>query len=393
VKRTPHRGSCWLLSALLATVLGGCHGKTPPPSADLAATSTDAQTDTGDDDNDPCSLLAPKEVEAVLGAPLAVSPFRSTAGPDDAVADGGNCVYETADFHYLEVAVDFDGGARSFSMVNFTKGLLNSHPDANMAKSIKRAFKLDDGTELSGEWDEATLTPLNCCIFNALRADQMITVDFTATRATLAQAATLVDAAFKRIDKPLNIDGNAGVAPAHAYVAHRIKPVDPCTLLTRAEVEAIIGRLVSDPVASGTDSCAYELPAQGIRRIYQLNFTWRGGYYKYRSDSHVAGATGGILADATAAALNETRQNLEARVHADEQAAQAGSRDTTKQIVAAAAPALGNEAAAPSDAWEQAEIHGMAFAAVKKDVLVSVDLRGVDRNDARKLVEAVMRKI
>ena len=393
MNRPPHRGSCWLLTALLATVLCGCHGKAPP-SAQLAAASTDAQTDTGDDDNDPCSLLAPKEVEAVLGAPLAVPPFRSIAGPDDAAADGENCVYETADFHYLQVAVDFSGGTRSFSMVNFAKGLLNSNPDPNMAKSIKRAFKLDDGTELSGEWDEATLMPMNCCIFNALRADQMITVDFTATRAKLAQAATLVDDAFKRIDKPLSIDGNAGVAAARAFVAqHRIKPVDPCTLLTRAEVEAIVGRLISGPTASGKDSCSYELPAQGIRRIYQLNFTWRGGYYKYRSDSHVAAATGGIMATMTSEALNETEQHLQVQVHADEQAAQSGSDDQTKRAVAAAAPAIGNEAAAPSDAWEQAETQSMTFAAVKKDVMVSIDLRGVDRTAARKLVEAVMRKI
>ena len=392
-----------LWPVVLVAILAGCHGKAPP-NATVSATSTQASGDSGDAANDPCSLLLPKEAEAVLGAPLAVPPFRSMGGPDGASANGDNCVYETGDFRYLTLAVDFTDGAQSYSMVNFVKGLMNSNPDANTAASIKHAFKLDDGTELSGEWDEATLTPMNCCIFNALRADQMITVDFTATRATIPQAATLIDDAFKRIDKPLQIDGNAGVAAAHAYLAHRIKPVDPCTLLTRAEVEAIIGRLAANPTPSGTDSCTYRVPAPGIPRIYQLNFTWRNGYYQYRSNGHVAAATGGMLADMAGKAMVTTDANgkhahaltgeqAKAWVSAHAQAGQSSQAAPTDRVVAMAAPSILTETAAPSDAWEQAETQGMSFAAVKKDVMVTVDLRGVDEASARRLVAAAMRKI
>lgn len=86
------------------------------------------------DQNDPCSLLEPKEVEAALGAPLAVPPYRSSGGPFGA-------------------------------------------------------------------------TP-------GLRGDQLITIDFTASPATLRQAAMLVDSAYKRIAKPLKIDGGASVEAA-----------------------------------------------------------------------------------------------------------------------------------------------------------------------------------
>ena len=355
------------MPALLSVmILPGCHGKAPPSGAAALAPAA-TQADAEDGATDPCSLLDPKEVEAVLGAPLAVPPFRSTGGPDTAAEDSENCIYEAANFRYLQVDVDFSGGAQSYSMVNFAKRLLNSSPDPTMAKSIKRSFKLDDGTELSGEWDEATLTPMNCCIFNALRADQLISVDFTASQAPLAQAATLVDAAFKRIDKPLPIDGNAGVAAAREFAKRRIKPVDPCTLLTRAEVEAIIGPLLSNPVPAGTDSCTYVLSMQGYRSQYELKISWRGGYYQYRSDSHVAGAAAGVMAGMAGLAR--------------------GQSDTKATQAASSVPA------APGDAWELAEDHGMAFAAVKKDVLVSVDLRGVKEDDARKLVAAVMRKI
>jgi hypothetical protein len=293
-------------------------------------------------------------------------------------------------------------------MVNFVKNLVNSNPDANTAKSIKHAFKLDDGTELSGEWDEATLTPMNCCIFNALRADQMITVDFTATRATIPQAATLIDDGYKRIDKPLPIDGNAGVAAAKAFLAHRIKPVDPCTLLTRAEVEAIIGRLASNPTSSGTNSCAYQVPAPGIPQIYQLNFTWHNGYYQYRSNGHVAKATGGVLADmAGRAAIAPgatdkngkpidaamTGEQFKAWTRAHAELGKSSQANPADRMVAAAAPAILTETATKSDAWEEAETQSMTFAAVKKDVMVTVDLRGVDQTRARQLVAAAMRKL
>ncbi len=398
MNRKLFRGCGRLAPMFLVATLVGCHGK-PPPSADLSATSTQAAADSGDDANDPCSLLLPKEAEAVLGAPLAVPPFRSMGGPDGASANGDNCVYETAGFRYLTVAVDFSGGAQSYSMVNFVKRLMNSNPDANTAKSIKRAFKLDDGTELSGEWDEASLTPMNCCIFNALRADQMITVDFTATRATIPQAATLVDDGFKRIDKPLPIDGNAGVAAAKAFLAHRIKPGDPCTLLTRAEVEAIIGRLDTNPTASGTNSCTYRVPAPGIPQIYQLNFTWRNGYYQYRSNGHVAAAASGMLADMAGRAAyvsggkDKNGKPIGGTLTGEQFKAWTSANAPLDRRVATAAPAILTQTAAPSDAWEEAETQSMTFAAVKKDVMVTVDLRGVDQTHARQLVAAVMRKI
>ena len=136
----------------------------------------------------------------MLGAPLGTPPYRSGGGPVMASTGGDNCVYETADLHHIQIEVEWAGGPQAYSMVNFAKKLVNSSPDQKMAKNIKQSFKLDDGTELSGEWDEASLTAMNCCIFNALRGDQMITLDFTGSKASLRQVAPLIDAAFKRIE-------------------------------------------------------------------------------------------------------------------------------------------------------------------------------------------------
>jgi hypothetical protein len=345
------------------------------------------------DNDDPCSLLDPKEVEAVLGAPLGAPPYRSKSGPGTAAVDGDSCVYETADFHYIQLGVEFTGGRTAYSFINMTKGLLGGGGgNAGVQHAVKQAFKLDDGTELAGEWDEATLMPMNCCIFVALRGDQKIEIDFTGSDATLKQAASLVDAAFKRIDKPLKIDGgaNTSIAAARELEKHRVKPVDPCTLLPRAEVEAVIGKLTANPVSKGTDSCSYELPTIGIRRIYELDFKWRGGYYEWRSHGHTAAIGVGALSTMSGDAIKETRQGLggKAAAKGHEAESEADAQGAATEVK----KALDNKTLAANDAWEHAEFQAMDFAAVKKDVLVKINLLGVKADDATLLVAAAMRK-
>ena len=76
------RGSLALaLAALIGGALLGCSHKAAPASAQAPppfATSPVAEENF--DKQDPCNLLDPKEVEAVLGAPLAVPPYRSGNG-------------------------------------------------------------------------------------------------------------------------------------------------------------------------------------------------------------------------------------------------------------------------------------------------------------------------
>ena len=114
-------------------------------------------------------------------------------------------------------------------------------------------LKLSDGSELTGEWDEAKVN--NCCTFIVMRGDQLVTVSVAGSDATLEQAAAIADAALKRIDSPLKIDGTAGVAAAVARDASRPKERDPCSLVSRAEAEtALEAPLAKDPVVEG-DTC------------------------------------------------------------------------------------------------------------------------------------------
>jgi hypothetical protein len=310
------------------------------------------------DQDDPCSLLEPKEVEAVLGAPLGTPPYR--ASNMTPAADGKDCIYQTANFHTIIFTVDFTDGAQDYKMTGFAQRLLSGAP----TESAKKAFKMDDGTELAGEWDEANLTAMNCCIFNALRGDQMITIDFTGSEATLAQAASLVDAAYKRIDKPLKLDGGANVDAAAAFLKTRPKHVAGCSVLSQSEVEAILGPLISPPVANNGDktgtstSCEYHVPPEkGIARTYELNYRWQGAYYDVRSNAHTVRVTGMAMGGAA--------------TKADDSLPPAGT---------------------PGDPWERAGMVYNDFVALKKDAEVKIDHRMLDDGKVKALVTAAMRK-
>ena len=258
---------------------------------------------------------------------------------------------------YIIFTVTFKDGAQAYRITGFARKLLGGAPTA----SAKQAFTLDDGTELAGEWDEASLTAMNCCIFNALRADQMISIDFTDSRSSLRQAATLVDSAFKRIDKPLKLDGASNVAAAKAFLQARPKEVDACTLVTQAEAEAILGPLAAPPKAGGTSSCEPIDSKDGMPRIADLYINWRDGSAAFRSDAHVGGIAGMAM----------------------------GGQASPKQE-----PTL--PAAAPGDPWERGGVFENDFVAIKKDVRVKLNrfrMGGIEPEKAKALVAAAMSKI
>jgi hypothetical protein len=321
------------------------------------------------DADDPCSLIEPKEAEAVLGAPLGTPPYRASNGNPQ--PDGPDCMYQTANFHQIIFTVEFKDGAQSYNMTGFAKKLLSGAP----GEAEKKAFTMDDGTELAGEWDEAQLTAMNCCIFNALRGDQMISIDFTGTDAKLPQAASLVDAAYKRIDKPLKLDGAANVAAAQAFLKTRPKPIAPCSVLSQSEVEAIVGPLISPPVPGGTTDCEYKVPPKGgMPRSYELHYNWQGGYAAVRSDAHIVN----LGAVAVRGTVTDTR----------------GEKIMTGAL-GAEPPKEGDSpvpAGAPGDPWERGGLVYNDFVALKKDVQVKIDHRNLDDDKVKALVAAAMRK-
>jgi hypothetical protein len=374
-------------------------------SSGAAARPPMAQSDSGEFHyNDPCSLLTTAEVEAAFGAPLGTAPYR---GSDiDPEPDGSDCVYQTANFQTFTLNVTYDGGQQAYHIGDFIGGLIKGSNGAVSEKG-KKAMVSEDGSEIAGEWDEAKLTPFNCCIFNALRGDQMITIDFTGSTLTLKQAAVLVDAAFKRLAKPLSLDGGANVAAAKVFLKTRPARRAPCSVLTQAEVEAIVGKLAAAPRAQGED-CSYELPQRpGFPpSIYELQFAWTGGNYTFRQDLHTAGIAGAALGGMTlqtqtqvqvrnapvagsgAASTGTHTEEVTQNISVDEAA-----RRMQGKTFSQSAHLTGEEEAPGAGPWERIAAVGPGLEAVKKDVLVKIGLYGVDKDRARALMAAAMKKI
>jgi len=254
--------------------------KAPAPSK-AAKTSADAG---GVRKNDPCGLLTLAEVEAVVG-PLAGPPYRAVGATPQ--PKGDDCRYEAAAGRSVRVNVTWEGGAQLMGMMGA------------MESAVKKAglseLKLLDGSTVAGEWDKAKIT--QCCEFNALRGDRMVTVDIAGSHATIAQAASLADAAVKRLDQPLEIDGGGGIKLAEERAAQRPKSRNVCELLTRADAEAIAGATLLAPPKGNEDSCTYEWPldANGSRYAVKLMVQWKDGFHEMRQTSSMVGQASSML--------------------------------------------------------------------------------------------------
>src|SRR5580765_3416060 len=116
-------------AALACGALLGCSHKSEPASATTTGATppppfAKSPPEESYEKEDPCNLLDPKEVEAVLGAPLAVPPYRSGNGTVSPTPDGDTCIYETAGFRYIALDVTYEGGTQAYSMTGMVKGLM-----------------------------------------------------------------------------------------------------------------------------------------------------------------------------------------------------------------------------------------------------------------------------
>jgi len=344
------------VASFAAILLAACGQKTPDASGGgtVAARDSGGKSSAAATGQNPCSLLEPKEVETVLGATLVGQPYRfNKTGKAGPAADGDACRYETADYHVVEIEVEWTGGAQMMKMYGTVQNLAD--------QKMKGMLKLGDGSELTGEWDEAKV--VSCCTFLAMRGDQVVTVDVAGAKATLEQAAKIADAALKRIEKPLSVDASAGVAAAIARDAARPKERNPCSLVSRAEAEvALEAPLTQDPVVDGS-KCMYTYTVGKFSRSIGLDISWRNGYAQFRQHGAMAAGIGrafGLGGDAA--------QNKKESVAPD--------------------PAL----AGP---WESAQVVQDQFSAVKKDVLITAGsvMGSRERELARKLVALAISKL
>jgi len=209
----------------------------------------------------------------------------------------------------------------------------------------------------------------------------------------------------------LSLDGGANVEAAKAFLKTRPARRDPCSVLSQAEAEAILGKLIAPPVAQG-DSCSYELPPQGIRQIYDLQYRWRGGNYDFRTDLQAAKMGGAALGSMEFQSTTQQRVPDAPAAQGSNPGTVSGSatgfhtvtttqtvsvdeaaRQVTGQTFTQGAHLTGEQDAAGGGPWERSAAVGPKFEAVKKDIGVEIDLRGVDPSKAEALAAAAMKKL
>jgi hypothetical protein len=194
---------------------------------------------------------------------------------------------------------------------------------------------------LQGRWDEIHVLPGHLM---ARKGDAMVDVGYEGSRAGLAGAARVADVALGRFGALLPYDGAAAARTAPGPL---IAPRDPCTLVSRADVEAILGALASDPVSEIVQRQVGGVPTGGARD---------SGFGDFRQQVQGVFRSQGIGAQMTDSGLK------------------------TDSTVAGL--------------WDEASlVAGLGFSAVKHDVLMSLDLRTVLYDQARALIAKAMQRL
>jgi hypothetical protein len=259
--------------AFLLVAAFRCHGdsKSGTPTNGAAATSGSPGASASNaasaalppDDifhKDPCRYVSQAETEAYLG-PLLHTPYRGTDDRITADSNGRFCLYRGKDGRSIVVSAEWLDGAKE--MKQYTQGFLS------------KIFVDDKGKTdtLSDVWDEAAIR--DGTLF-ALKADTMFAIAYGASKADLVGATKLAEDAIGRLGKPLAYNGATAAAGVPGpLVAAR----DACTVLTRKEVEAVMGPLTADPTSEGT-VCHYPTSLGMIN----LTVAWTGGFQAIFSD-------------------------------------------------------------------------------------------------------------
>lgn len=212
---------------------------------------------------DPCTLLSAEEMAAHLG-PLGEPPYR-VDGDRSADPNGDWCLYRAADGRHVQLYVDWTDGPMSFRMM------------AGTGAAAEAVLTGDAGPAdtLEGEWDEAASSFGQ---FIALKGATSVQLDPLGSRLDGQALARLASLALGRAESPLDYDG----AAAARRRAPPPRPGNPCSLVTRAEAEGLMGTLAGDPAPTQDGgTCRFPTPHTfgGEQVVNELEVQWSGGFY------------------------------------------------------------------------------------------------------------------
>lgn len=271
------------LAFLMAALLLGCGRGGGQPGSGNAGTQTGAQaadfSTSSPDSTDPCTLVSQSEMEHFIG-PLLEAPYRSRNRQADPAGSG--CFYRAKDYRNVTLELDRDG-EMGFRMMAGTGGKVEEY-----------LAGADVSTDtLEANWDKVGRAFGQLL---AMKGKASVQVDPLGSRLQLPAQVQIIKLAISRLSKPLGYDG---AKAAGKHVDMGVKPRNPCTLVTRAEAEAAMGKLRADPHPSddGTE-CVFPVDAVffGSPVDQTLTVQWSDGFYALGQERQAMGMASKVMA-------------------------------------------------------------------------------------------------
>lgn len=302
----------------------------------------------GEDSNDPCRYLDPKDAEDIVGEPLLTAPFRAVgSNPDE---NGGQCRYVFSGFRAVTIDVMKTGGDKIFETLTGVKYVLDQKMETpgNLSKTLP----------LEGEWDEVREGPSGS--LTSIQGDMLIAVGLEGVQLPQEKVAALVNATYRNLEHPFSDNQQDAIAAAQALEKTRLEPREACNLITVKEVESILGPLRGEPTS---DHGACSIPYKGPTGHEYVDFkvTWRDSYPDYFSKR------GALLSAATQRGLVPGDGN-----------SKFGDFATVK--------------GGSTGPWEAAFVASIMFVAVRHDTLLELSAPGLPNADISKLATIIIGK-
>jgi hypothetical protein len=339
----------WWMGLLVAGLYAGCGGAGEAERGGEEAHVEQAGGDvSASDPDDPCALVTQPEMERFIG-PLLEPPYRTNDRRANPAGTG--CLYRAQDYRNVTIELDREYGELGFRMM---VGMGGQVEEALVGARSSPAVSPD------GDWDRLGRAFGQLL---ALKGPASIQIDPLGSRLDLDAQIEILRIALARLSQPLAYDG-AGAARRHRDVG--VEPRDPCSLVSRAEAEALMGRLRAEPHPSEDgDACMFPMDLQflGTPVDRALEVQWSDGFYAFGQERLALGMAAGSMARAMGPDL----------------------------------PAVGEHVAHQQEPWdERITLLGGVITVIRRDVLLRIaadGMAGFDEDRALALLRTAVGRI
>jgi hypothetical protein len=378
---------------LLAVLLvQGCARGTESPGGREQSAAAKAPAAAADP-KDPCTLVSRAEAEQLIGH-LRSDPYR-IGGDSKPSPTSSTCYYQADDGRNFTIDVSFEGGKVAMAAIGLVTPLID--------QAFKQNASAVDTSDV--DWDEARWQWPGS--LHVLKGDAFLDIDTGGSRTGMAGAVRLAGFAVKRLDARLPY--NSGPATAQAP-GPLVEPRDPCSLIPRAEIEALLGPLSGEPRSDPRQTeCVYEpVKHPPLTKEVRVTVAWHDGFKQFEQSKAILGTvTAGLGVDKMALAKgtvggSDTGVKLEkvdATPAKDPEFGKMMGKMKGLLSKIGGTPEMSASGGLVTDTlvtgpWDEGAIlAGLNFEVVKKDVMISIGIGLLGLEQVKKLAAVAVSRL